>query len=251
METPSGNLSQIMRHINGAYTTYFNLKRNRAGHLFQGRYRAILIEADEYAKELSRYIHLNPVRAGLVGKAEDYPWCSYASYIGRREPEVWLRRDFVLGYFGKEKSEAQGRYKDFVEAALGQEYGDPLSESVASAILGSEGFVEEIKERYLKQRRVERDLPALKELVTRPSIEEIDRAVESVLGEDPVLSKRVKLYLCQRYSGERLKEIGDRFSIGESGVSQASRRIRGQIVKDKRIRKMLRDLEKALSLSKV
>ena len=66
LETPSGNLPQIMRHINGAYTTYFNSKRTRAGHLFQGRYKAILVEMDEYAKELSRYIHLNPVRAKLA-----------------------------------------------------------------------------------------------------------------------------------------------------------------------------------------
>ena len=66
LETPSGNLPQIMQHINGAYTTYFNLKRVRAGHLFQGRYKAILVEMDEYAKELSRYIHLNPVRAKLA-----------------------------------------------------------------------------------------------------------------------------------------------------------------------------------------
>jgi len=69
LATPSGNLSQIMRHINGAYTMYFNTKRKRSGHLFQGRYRGILVEADEYAKELSRYIHLNPVRAGIVRRA--------------------------------------------------------------------------------------------------------------------------------------------------------------------------------------
>ena len=66
LETPSGNLSKIMAHINGAYTNYFNAKRERSGHLFQGRYKAILVEADEYAKELSRYIHLNPVRANIV-----------------------------------------------------------------------------------------------------------------------------------------------------------------------------------------
>jgi REP element-mobilizing transposase RayT len=65
METSAGNLSQIMHHINGACTTYFNAKRVRSGHLFQGRYKAILTEADEYAKELSRYIHLNPVQAGM------------------------------------------------------------------------------------------------------------------------------------------------------------------------------------------
>ena len=72
LETPKGNLSQIMRHINGAYTTYFNVKRKRAGHLFQGRYKAILVDADAYVAELSRYIHLNPVRAGMVKKAEEY-----------------------------------------------------------------------------------------------------------------------------------------------------------------------------------
>ena len=72
LETPSGNLSQIMRHINGAYTTYFNVKRKRAGHLFQGRYKAILVEVDAYALELLRYVHLNPVRAGMVAKPEDH-----------------------------------------------------------------------------------------------------------------------------------------------------------------------------------
>lgn len=66
LETPAGNLSQIMHHVNGAYTTYFNVKRARGGHLFQGRYKAILVEKDEYAKELSRYVHLNPVRAEIV-----------------------------------------------------------------------------------------------------------------------------------------------------------------------------------------
>ena len=72
LETPSGNLPQIMRHINGAYTTYFNVKRSRSGHLFQGRYKSILVEKDEYAKELSRYIHLNPVRANMVAVPEEY-----------------------------------------------------------------------------------------------------------------------------------------------------------------------------------
>jgi REP element-mobilizing transposase RayT len=81
LETPDGNLSQIMRHINGAYTTYFNVKRKRAGHLFQGRYKAILVEFDEYDMELTRYIHLNPVRAGMVALPEEYIWSSYRSYI--------------------------------------------------------------------------------------------------------------------------------------------------------------------------
>ena len=84
LETPSGNLSQIMRHINGAYTTYFNVKRGRSGHLFQGRYKAIVVDIDQYAKELSRYIHLNPVRAKMVETLEEYEWSSYKFFISKK-----------------------------------------------------------------------------------------------------------------------------------------------------------------------
>jgi putative transposase len=90
LETPSGNLSRIMAHINGAYTAYFNRKRDRAGHLFQGRYKAIVVEADEYAKELSRYIHLNPVRAKIVELPEGYEWSSYIYY--QRCPKIHLKK---------------------------------------------------------------------------------------------------------------------------------------------------------------
>lgn len=92
LETPSGNLSQIMRHINGAYTTYFNVKRGRSGHLFQGRYKAILVDIDEYAKELSRYIHLNPVRAKMVNTPQEYEWSSYQFYIREKRPPDWRIR---------------------------------------------------------------------------------------------------------------------------------------------------------------
>ncbi len=140
LETPSGNLSQIMRHINGAYTTYFNTKRRRAGHLFQGRYKGILVEADEYGKELSRYIHLNPVRAKVVENPGDYQWSSYGEYIGKKKPFEWLARNFILGYFGSKEREAQREYQDFVEAAIEGSL-NPLSEVVGSLVLGSEDFV--------------------------------------------------------------------------------------------------------------
>ena len=114
IETPAGNLSRIMQHINGAYTTYFNVKRQRSGHLFQGRYKSILVQADEYAKELSRYIHLNPVRAGMVEKPEEYEWSSYAYYAVKNKKPEWLYTDFILGYFGKKYSTAQRKYQEFV-----------------------------------------------------------------------------------------------------------------------------------------
>ncbi len=84
LETPSGNLPQIIRQINGAYTTYFNSKRTSSGHLFQGRYKAILVDIDEYTKALSRYIHLNPVGANMGERLEEYEWSSYQFYIRQK-----------------------------------------------------------------------------------------------------------------------------------------------------------------------
>ena len=100
VETPYGNLSPITQHINGAYTTYFTVKRQRSGHLLQGRYKAVLVGADEYAKTLSRYIHLNPVGARMVEGPGEYPWSSYNDYVGAREAPVWLERGLVLASFG-------------------------------------------------------------------------------------------------------------------------------------------------------
>ena len=125
LETPSGNLPQIMQHINGAYTTYFNVKRKRSGHLLHGRYKAILVDMDIYAKELSRYIHLNPVRAKMVDKPEQYQWSSYLDYIGREHRAPWLASDFILSYYGQKTSVAQQNYRKFVEAKVGQKYKSP------------------------------------------------------------------------------------------------------------------------------
>jgi REP-associated tyrosine transposase len=153
LETPSGNLSQIMRHINGAYTTYFNVKRGRSGHLFQGRYKAILVDIDEYAKELSRYIHLNPVRAKIVETPEEYDWSSYQFYIGKQGAAKWLYRDFILGYFGKKIASAQKGYQKFVNALAFQEYDSPLEQVVSSTLLGSADFIALIYRQEIKGNR--------------------------------------------------------------------------------------------------
>ena len=105
LETPRGNLSKILQYVNGAYTTYFNIKRSRSGHLFQGRFKGILVDKDEYCKELSRYIHLNPVRAGMVKAPLEYPWSSYRYYARRDKKPKWLTTEFVLGEFGGEGGE--------------------------------------------------------------------------------------------------------------------------------------------------
>jgi REP-associated tyrosine transposase len=248
IETPSGNLPQIMRHINGAYTTYFNVKRARFGHLFQGRYKAILVEIDEYAKELSRYIHLNPVRAKMVNTPEEHKWSSYQFYIGAQKPPEWLYRDFILGYFGDKVSIAQKRYRNFVSAKVNEKYDSPLDEVVSSTLLGSPDFITFIKDKFLSGKEPDKDLPALKELVEKASMQDIFDEVESVFGKEPALGRSVKMFLSQRYTIEKLKDIGTHFGIGESGVSQASRRVNDKIRSDKKLRRKIRKIEKILNV---
>ena len=226
LETPSGNLPQVMHHINGAYTTYFNVKRHRSGHLFQGRYKSILIEEDEYAKELSRYIHLNPVRSQMVSVPEEYEWSSYNQYIGKKKPEKWLVRDFVLGYFGKNYSTSQKAYKIFVDRLIGQEYDNPLKDVIGSVLLGSQDFIHFITDQYLSELRLSKDVPAVRSLLPMLSIQEISscRSKKS-LARKITIGRKVKIYLCRKYTGAKLKDIGNEFGIGDSGVSQVCKRL--------------------------
>ena len=251
LETPSGNLSQIMRHINGAYTTYFNTKRQRAGHLLQGRFKAILVDMDQYSKELSRYRQLNPVRAKMVEMPEEYDWSSYKFYIGKQRSASWLYRDFILGYFDKKVSTAQKKYQDFVTALVDQEYDSPLNEVVSSTLLGSADFIAYIKEKFLSAKKPDKELPALMELVKKTSMQDIFDGVELVLTEDKNLKRNVKMYLCQRFTGNKLKEIGLHFGIGESGVSQACRRVAHKIETDMKLKKKIERLEKQINLSRM
>jgi putative transposase len=248
LETPSGNLSQVMQHINGAYTNYFNTKRKRSGHLFQGRYKAILIEADEYVLELSRYIHLNPVRAGASAMPEEYRWSSYRDYIGLRESPMWLNTALILGSFGTPKATAQIRYLKFVEELVGKEQESPLMRAVAATILGSEDFVAEIQERHVDKKASDRNLPALRQLANRPAIDQIIEMAKEAFGENERLAKKTAIYLCHRHSGTKLREIGERFEVKESAVSQSSRRFEMVLGNDKELRKVVDKMVKSLVL---
>jgi len=249
LETPSGNLSQIVKHINGAYTNYFNAKRKRSGHLFQGRYKAILIEADEYAQELSRYIHLNPVRAGMTARPEEHFWSSYDDYIGQRRPPEWLTTASILERFGKGDN-ASDRYRKFVEYRMGREYDSPLKGATAATILGSVDFVNQMTARHIDGKQHDRDLPAVRQLSAKPTMDTIIEAAINLAGTSG-LAKKAGIYLCHTYSGAKLKEIGERFGIGESAVSQASKRFEREMERDAELRMLVETLGAELKLSKV
>jgi len=140
------------------------------------------------------------------------------------------------------------RYQDFVTAVINQEYKNPLAELSHSVILGSAEFVAEIKEQFLKTKKPDRDLPALGSLSIRPSFDQIEKAVDSALGSDEKVARQVKLHLCHRYSGRKLREIGSRYGLGLSGVTQASHRIGLKAAKDKKLGKLLKRIEKNIFL---
>jgi hypothetical protein len=149
IETPDSNLAKGMRQHNGVYTQGFNKIHKRVGHVFQGRYKAILVQKDAYLLELSRYIVLNPVRARMVRSARDWPWSSYRAMAGMTTAPEWLETDWVLAGFGKRRHEAQTAYRQFV--ADGKNQPSPWEDLKNQIFLGSEVFVEEM------QRKVNRD----------------------------------------------------------------------------------------------
>lgn len=245
LETPRGNLSKILQYVNGAYTTYFNIRRSRSGHLFQGRFKGILVDKDEYCKELSRYIHLNPVRAGIVKAPSEYPWSSYRYFMGERSGPKWLTTEFVLAEFGGAGRKGFRRYREYVEEGVTQEIENPLEKVVASTFLGREGFIESIKLKYLEEKEIDgREIPALKKILKGPSIEAIEKAVTRTVGQGYPLFKKICVYLSYQYSGLNLREIGEYFGMQRSAVSQLSRRFAEMIKGDLELGKLLSKIEK-------
>jgi len=185
LETPRANLSQIMQFIGTSHAVYVNLKRKRIGHLFQGRYHAILVEKESYLLEATRYIHLNPVRAGIVAHPEDYHWSSYADYVSKAGTTKLVESSCVLELFGKRTAEARRRYRKFVEEMLGQPYRSPLAKLKGLPILGGQAFIKRVK-KLIAHRNEESELPDLKRLKRTHSPEEILRAVAEYYRIDPL-----------------------------------------------------------------
>lgn len=119
IETPEGNLSFGMRQLNGIYTQRFNRRHGRVGHVFQGRFKAILIERESYLLELCRYVVLNPLRAGMVQDVAQHAWSSYPAMIGASPAPPWLYTDWLLSQFGSDRADARRRYAKFVSEGMG------------------------------------------------------------------------------------------------------------------------------------
>ncbi len=207
VETPEGNLSKGMRQLNGAYTQNYNRVHSLAGHVFQGRYKAILVEKESYLLELSRYIVLNPVRAEMVRSARDWRWSSYRATVGQVKGLPCLNVEWILGAFGNRRSVAIARYKKFVSEGKGQP--SPWTQLKKQIYIGGERFVEDM------QALVDGE----KELGEIPVVQR--RPMPKGLNEYQASSKDRNAAITRAYrsGGYTLKEIGNYFGLHYSTVS--------------------------------
>lgn len=178
IETLEGNLSLGMRQLNGVYTQTFNKRHQRVGHLFQGRYKAIVIQKDSYLLEVCRYVVLNPVRARLVEDPGGWRWSSYRATVGQAKPPACLATSWVLRQFSREKRKAEREYRQYVRFGVGKE--SIWKEVKGQAIIGEDSFVDTLTEYFGRHR----DIPEISKsqrYAARPSLEKLFKG--TILGD--------------------------------------------------------------------
>ena len=208
VETPDANLSKGMRQLNGVYTQRFNLAYNRTGHVFQGRYKAILVQKDAYLLELARYVVLNPVRARMVRTPGEWPWSSYRAMTGDAQAPQWLETRMILSAFGDEEAPAVEHYSRFV--AEGNNQPSPWEHLRNQVFLGSEAFAESMRRRIPK----DRDLRELPQARQRPPA----RSLDDYVRENP--ERNDTIVAAYRSGGYTLRDIGDFFGLHYSRISK-------------------------------
>ncbi len=214
VETPNGNLSKGMRQLNGVYTQRFNRKHSRVGHVFQGRYKAILVQKESYLLELARYIVLNPVRARMVRSAKDWPWSSYRATAGQGQKVGWLHTEWLLSAFARQKGRAMERYRQFV--AEGKKQPSPWEQLRNQVYLGSETFVEKMQTRLDRGK----DLSEIPKKQRRAPPKPLNRYAKIFPDRDSAIAAA---YASGGYS---MKEIGDHFGLHYSYISRIISRAR-------------------------
>jgi len=215
IETPSPNLSQGMQLLNGVYTQRFNRAQKRSGHVFQGRFKAILVEKESHLLELARYVVLNPVRARMTRSARDWPWSSYCATAGQIEVPEFLTIDWILSQLGAKRASAIRAYHRFVSQGKGLSVWDDLR---AGSLLGSDAFTERLKPRLLDAPldpnilRRERD-------AARPSLETLFTGITDRATRDQRIHDAVRRH---HYT---LQEVGEHVGLHFSTISVIAKRV--------------------------
>jgi REP element-mobilizing transposase RayT len=255
VQTPQANLSEFMRHFLVTYTVRFNRRNGRTGHVFQGRFKSLLVDEDEYLLPLSRYIHLNPIRTRRLGNAEvlkkrdylkNYPWSSFPGYCYLRKRTHNIDYDWFLStYCGEDTAKGRRRYREYVFHAIEGEVENPFEDVVHQSILGTQDFIDRVKQKL--PRKGQREVPSLKKLQHDIPVELIVEEVAkagNVKAQDLQDRKtkfkdlrRMAMELCYRYSNCKQREIGAMFGVDYSTVSQNRVRLKTKLQKSRKLKK--------------
>ena len=240
VETMLPNISRIMHYIKGSYTTYYNIRHRRTGHLFQGRFRSIVVDKDSYFLELTRYIHLNPVYAGIVQEPAAYQWSSYRGYLG--EKDAFIDTDEIKQYMGMTRKQ----YQRFVREGI-KKPKDPLKKVYGGFLLGPVGFIKD-KLQDLELQITSEEVVQKRVLFNdRDKAERIIRCVEkhfrTTLAQikmsktRPMWTKQVLIYLLREYTGLTNQAIGDVVNMRYPAVSKAGLTMKRLLEEDKRMQR--------------
>jgi REP element-mobilizing transposase RayT len=258
VQTPNANLSRCMRHLGGVYTQRFNSTHLIDGQLFRGRYKSILIEKQSYLLELVRYIHRNPLEAGVVDRLDKYPWSSYKGYLSGAKKWDWLHKGFVLSLFSNAKADSLTDYKVFISKETPERINQILDKRNLPSVLGTQGFIERIKGEFFDKKR-HKEIPESKFLA--PDADRIKEEVCKAFDVDRAelyesrrgLSnqpRNVAIYLLRTLRGDTLGEISREFNMNRySSVSSVVQRMSANISKDRQLRKCVEKLKAKVYLS--
>lgn len=258
MQTPDANLSRCMRHIDGLYTQYYNRKYKSDGPLFKGRYKSILVDKDSYLLELVRYIHRNPLEAGLAQDLNSYNWSSHKCYLSNAKSWEWIYKQFILDMFSQDKVEAKNKYLEFVLNELPEGINQIFGGKKLPSIIGSDTFIDQIKKTFY-DKKIDTEIPESKLLSPevdrikaavceeyRLQIAELDHFKRGSSNE----ARDMAVYLCRRLRGSKLTEIGKEFGISSySTVSTIIGRMKRRISQEQRVKKRAENLMDGLKMS--
>ena len=259
LETPYGDLSRIMRHINGMYTQRYNRLKNTDGPLFRGRYKAILVDKDSYLLPLSRYIHRNPIETKNpnVKQLAAYRWSSYPAYINKCTAPSWLQRDLVYAILGKRNCFSV--YKSYVAQGIDEEIQTFYNKLNLRTILGNDHFAEKafaLNGKPLKPRQIihAQERPGIEAIIDEVSrYFKVTRAQISTRKQGQQqrnMARKIAMYLCQQCGAHTLSEIANAFGVSHEGsVSNAISEIRQLMQQDKtvavKVNKLLKMIQRA------
>jgi len=221
IQTPDANISRSMRHLNGVYTQRYNSRHRCDGQLFRGRYKSILIGTDSYLLQVVRYIHRNPLQAGLVQNLEAYKWSSHIGYLSIAKKWDWLFKNYILSLLSKNRKDWLRHYRKWVSVEEDDEVSQKISGVKWPVCLGPQAFIDRIKEKY-GSGKINKEIPSSRELLPdkKRIIREVCRFYD-VNSSDMIKKQRGKrnearnaaIYLTRKLRLDTYKEIGERYGI--------------------------------------